>query len=490
MEKFVNIRDFYFGKSTAEQEADALHNYFVSTGPYRNAKDRSRKKLLYIGNRGSGKSALFRHLSYELRLKKNIISDLIPNDFSYDAFRKMKHEFTDIRSAYNNAWYYTLLIDIFKSVVLFFDEHKNIKKNRHNLEIIDDFLVRNNFKRFDEKIKVLVFFLRRLSSLKIQMINNKKPENSILELFAREDIRLPLNALSYISQSYPVHVFIDELDTGWDNTPESQNFINGLLYAADKIDKIRNINVYVSLRQDMYNSLSLFYKDGEKIRSDIEFLRWDEEDLKSLIALRMIKENLTKRKKHNISYEDALNLFFDEGIFEYIVKNTLQRPRELIELCNLVAQRYTLIAQRNAEIHNIMYLFNKKIDKEIVDEVMKDFSFNRLNDISKEYNDEFPKIKQVFLAYECCEKKMEINEFIEVSESALIKISDENPDIEWVKNCMERPIKLIEILFSIGFIKISKGNEYYATYERREKHFDNVKSVKINNMFREALQCM
>ena len=56
------------------------------------------------------------------------------------------------------------------------------------------------------------------------------------------------------------------------NSQESHNFINGLLHAANKINKITNVNVFVSLRQDMYNNLLEFFQDAEKMRTDIELL--------------------------------------------------------------------------------------------------------------------------------------------------------------------------------------------------------------------------
>ena len=48
MNEKIDIKNIYLGKSKAESEKKELHNYFVSTRAYRNAKDeRKRKTVLY-----------------------------------------------------------------------------------------------------------------------------------------------------------------------------------------------------------------------------------------------------------------------------------------------------------------------------------------------------------------------------------------------------------------------------------------------------------
>ena len=485
------VKDIYFGKSSAENEADVLHNYFISTRAYLNAKDNNKKKLFYVGNRGAGKSALFNQLSYEYRNKqKNIIVELMPYDFSYSTFKEMEHNFIDIKAAFNNAWYYTLLCNMFENIVQYFDGHRNLKKNRDNVKMIDEFLVQNGIKKNKTGVKLLIYTLRRLSALKVKIkakqfeVESKGPkEEDIIDLFAGEDIRMPINALEYIAVSHPVYLFIDELDRGWDNSQESHNFINGLLFAADKINKINNVYVYVSLRQDMYNNLLSFFQDAEKMRADIEFLKWDKDNLKALIGRRLINENRLIRQCVDIAaYDQALDMIFERDVFDYIINNTLRRPREVIELCNLVAEKYS-------DVFYARHLHKRKIDYRIVDDVMERFSCDRFDDVSKEFDNEFPRIKQIMESFECCESEMSKDKFIELLEGAMINFVDRNPDVHWINDYIERPLKLLAKLYEIGFIKISKGYGYYAIYERSQTQYRNVKMVKINNVFRKALQC-
>ena len=76
----------------------------------------------------------------------------------------------------------------------------------------------------------------------------------------------------------------------------------------------------------------------------------------------------------------------------------------------------------------------------------------------------------------------------------MISLDEQYPALEWLKPFWEKPIKLATKLFEIGFIKINITNnpyDYFAYYEKNSPHnFSIVKSVKINNIFRSALQCI
>ena len=69
----IDIDQISFGVPAAERDTDLL-SCFVSSDTYENL--RSGKKTIILGNRGTGKSALFRKLAVEERSKGNIIVEL------------------------------------------------------------------------------------------------------------------------------------------------------------------------------------------------------------------------------------------------------------------------------------------------------------------------------------------------------------------------------------------------------------------------------
>ena len=113
------IGQLTFGRSNAESEVEKLDEYFVATQAYVNAKSPFRRKVFYIGHRGTGKSALLNKLARELeRDNNNIILNITPKQFSYELFEGRKHDYADVRSVYAAVWHYTLVIQLFKSLLL------------------------------------------------------------------------------------------------------------------------------------------------------------------------------------------------------------------------------------------------------------------------------------------------------------------------------------------------------------------------------------
>lgn len=489
----IQIQKINLGKATAENEYTELPNYFISTQAYRNAKDDVKKKLIYIGNRGAGKSALFNQIAYELGESRSIIIKISPSEYSYDVFRQMNHDFFDIKAAYSIAWHYMLLIHIFKEVVNFFDSRKNIKTNRENIAIITKYLEKNSFKEPGSGLGIFVNFLSKIAKAKLKIkwgelqVGGELPPNELTDILEMKEIKQPLNALDTILVSYPVYIFIDELDTGWNNTPEAKNYISGLLYGATKVNNIQSIKVFLSLRKDMYNNLSSIFKDTEKIRDEIEFLKWEKRQLESLICNRIKDNREVKDMYANASYVsniEILNLIFEEGVFDLILKNTLQRPRELIYYCNKAIEAYT-------EAYHSRGLYNKKIDMETIEGIKDQISIERLSDFCREYEDEFPHLDNLIWFFEGRESSYSLDEFSSLITEAIIELDDEHSDLEWIKPFWDNPMKLIAKLFEIGFIRLSINNDdSFASYEKPSpRNYSIVNKIEINYPFRSALRC-
>ena len=252
---------------------------------------------------------------------------------------------------------------------------------------------------------MFIDFLSRIDVTKINIeykgfkASSESKQNEIkklVRLYNLDDIRKPLAALSQITEQHPIYLFIDELDTGWNNTKEARNFISGLITASIKINNIDGVTIFLSLRQDMYSNLSSAFNDTEKIRDELEFIEWDKASLTAIICNR-IKENFEVKHKtkhlNYISHQEILNVVFEEGTFEYLMSGTLHRPREIIHYCNLAIDEYADSFQSKA-------LYSKKIDKDIVDTIRQKFSRGRYADFCSEFNHEFPEIKSLLDNFE------------------------------------------------------------------------------------------
>lgn len=497
MDTKIDLKKIYLGKATAEGEKNELHKYFVSTRSYLNAKDERKRKLFYIAHRGSGKSALFNQLTHEYSLKtNNIISQINPAEYSYETFTNLKHSFFDVKASYSLAWEYTLIVQLFQEVSKYFLAHKNLRKNRDNIKLIDNYLLNNKFRDAETRLEIFLDFLHRIDVTKInieykgfKVSNSKKdsPTKKLISLYNLEDIRKPLRALEQIAEQHPIYMFIDELDTGWNNTKEAQNFISGLISASIKINNISGVTVFLSLRQDMYNNLSSAFSDTEKIRDEIEYINWSKDLLVSVICNRISDNKEIQTKTNHLGYisnEDILNLIFEDKTFDYLLSGTLYRPREIIHYCNLALEKY-------AETYLSRKLYNSKIDNETIDLVSQTFSRNRYSDFCAEFKHEYPELKNLLDNFEGSFDTYPKNSFYHKLEECMFYFIETNPDKDWVKPFLDEPNKLMVKLFEIGFIKISINSEdFYAHFERKPQNYNNVKFVKLNKVFAIALDCI
>lgn len=491
----INIREIDLGKSTAEKEVKNLPNYYISTPQYLDAKDSRRRKLIYVGHRGSGKSALFQKLISEYSAKnKNVIIQITTTDYSYEAFQRMNHDFVDIKSAYGVAWYYTLLMECFTEIINYFEKNPNLKRNRENVKIIKDFLENDNITDKTDSLYVFVSYLtkifrakKRLNLQSENLGNSKSEAERFSNILNISELSFPLRAFDKILQTHPIYLFIDELDTGWDNTSEAKNFISGLIFASLKLNRIQDLNVFLSLRRDMYNNLSSVFRDAEKMRDDITGIKWTRLKLKAVISNRIAfneeaQKYVSSNKLDKLKI-DYIDLLFDKCVFDFILDHSLYRPREIIYMANLMLEEYR-------EHYLTKNYFQGKLTMNCAKAVLVKFCSDRFHDFCSEYNFELPGIKFVLASFEGQQKSYSIDSFINVLNEIFLDYLDNFIESDWLDTYIDKPNRFVQKLFDIGFIHISlNGNDFFASHERQPMSFAKVKHVRICNMFSVALDC-
>jgi len=113
--KHEQIRDLTLGGLAAEQD-NYLAQYCVETSMFRRVALGHTKIL--IGNRGSGKSAIFRILAQKERQQGSLVEEILPNDYLYDLLQNARLFDSDTEwarlGAYSASWKYVMLITAMK----------------------------------------------------------------------------------------------------------------------------------------------------------------------------------------------------------------------------------------------------------------------------------------------------------------------------------------------------------------------------------------
>lgn len=493
MPTYADIERLTFGKSIAESEAKALQRYFVSTQAYINAKTPERRKTYYIGQRGAGKSALLNQLATEFENEgDNITLRITPHDFSYELFKAREHDYVDVRSVYAAVWHYTLMIQLFKQTVDYFGNNPHLKTNRENVGRLRKYLVSKGLLDAESILEIFFSFLTELTAQKninrLQNISSDgvKRDKHVLRILYLTEIASEVKALETIAVSHPIYIFIDELDTGWNDSKEAQNFIFGLFYAVRELKKLQKVTVFISLRSDMYYNLRSILPDPEKMRDDIERFSWNLKTLRTLIGNRILAYWPTDELK-NASAEEAISTVFEEHVLNYIISHSLHRPREIIQFCNEALDAFRLLVLDTGRLRDGL---PTKIALDVTRSVQPTFSANRFDDLCVEYKDQYPGLRELLSSFENAPEYYFLADFKAKVEEAMLAAIDRLGGTSWIAEYLDKPTKLIEILFEIGFIKLysQQIQQYLAYYETSFLSIENIQRLKIHEVFTSALK--
>jgi hypothetical protein len=390
------LRGLDFGAPAAERDIGrGLEKYFVESAAY--DRVRSGAKTIILGNRGSGKSAIFKVLaSRELAAGSHVI-ELSPEDYSYELLGSTmaaasagswaKH------GAYAAAWKYLIYVLIMKEV-----SAKGTGQAK-GAAAIRKYVRDNHPDPQMGKLSMLVSYLKRIESFKLGPFEAGLRAHELDRLYKLEEINNLLPQLTEILARQRVIVLVDELDRGWDSSEDAKAFVSGLFQACVSINGVhRNLRVYVSLRQELYDAIPALYEDAQKYRDLLETIRWTEDSLLKLIAKRI--RHCAQENGHN---QQALEQAGDTACwnavfatppghpagnsFRYMIERTLHRPREIIQFC---AETVDQARERTV---------NLPLPYASIGWTERMYSAERAKDIAAEYRFQYPGLLGVFDAF-------------------------------------------------------------------------------------------
>jgi len=480
----VDLRKLTFGAPAAEREENLI-DYFIESESFRLLRDGN--KTIALGNRGSGKTAIFKMLSENAKSQGKLIIQLAPEDYSYELLSEtMALEAKGSwrkQSAYAAAWKYVLYVLAMKAV-----SEGGLKPKKGPAYKIYSYL-RDNHTNIDiNPIGALVSYLKRLEGVKLGKYEAGLKSKELQKLYKLEEIDHLIDDLIDITTKKPVLILVDELDRGWDASEDAKAFVAGLFHAALTINsRMPNIRVLLSLRKELYNSIPSIFDDAQKFRDIIEVIEWDEESLSELIGRRIA---VSIPKTQSLTNEELWKLVFTETLdyrqtnsFNYIVDRTLYRPREVIQFCESI---------RESAVNSGT---STPINYKTISEAEITYSEMRLKDISSEYRFEYPGLEKVFETFRGYPYSFDKDglEFhcLQIAEGEL-KVGEA---ISW---CSDIAVdEMIRILWQVGFLRAlaigglkarrRSGSSYLGSHQISSLNLININRFYVHQMFRTYL---
>jgi hypothetical protein len=468
-----------FGDDVAENDAH-LSEYFIETPAYRMAL--TGEKRFIIGRKGAGKSAICQQLQKQLPQSGALCIPVAPQRIQFAALklglRDLAHWGQESDTILQRVWYYGLLCETALALTKRFKKQHDSDFARITafVEKHYNYAEPNAFARL---VNTTSLFLQQLE-LGVGPLSVRRAGRQIDPIAVETELdKLRLPIAGFIARNLPqgVYILIDNLDDGWDNSAEANAFIRGLLLAIYEICQPNiPVRLIVFFRADMYDAVTRAFQHVDKYRQFQEHIFWGRKEIVDLVAQRL-RVNL--KIKRPVPAMEAWGKVFDEQIGsekvpDYIIDRSLLRPREVLQLCRLAAEKAD---QRSHE----------KITAEDVSDAENEFSRWKIEDLSNEFLFAYPGLKDKILQrFFGCSIRLAPAKLKELLEEALTDPRGGEKH-EWIEN-LQNVEALMQILYDIGFLKSRGQGKVWQSARHPDFNTSFAEEFSVHPAFRRYLR--
>ncbi len=335
------LENLDLGDVAAENEIRGLRDYFVRTGPYRQAINGHAR--LVIGRKGSGKTAIFYEVrDHAKRGHSSLVLDMKPDG----------HQFTKLREAVLTElspgqqehtitafWTFILLAEIGHRILN--ADYRWAQRDPDRLgryQALEDAFLGHGLASGDDLSQRLLRLVDKLIG-RFGAHGELSARDDVTQLVYGGDIRELTRSISdYLTaEKDEVWFLLDNIDKSWvarGTTDEDVLIVRGLLEATRKLERQleqRDVSVscLVFLRTDILDHIVRSTPDRGKdtaIRLD-----WDDEDVfKEIVRLRIATSTDLSGDFDSVWSSICTERVGVEDSFGYLLRRTLLRPRDIL----------------------------------------------------------------------------------------------------------------------------------------------------------------
>ncbi|HBR5017511.1 P-loop ATPase, Sll1717 family [Klebsiella pneumoniae] len=460
----LTVKGLNFG--TVDAEADKrLADYFINTPQVEQAL--SFYSAHFLGRKGAGKSSIFTQLPRLVRAKYGqevIVNIMTPDQYAWGALKQYQEQGLLPEQAHCNAWKFAIAIEaaaeIIKSGRRFTE-----KRSQDALARITKFVSDNYGGINPTTLGTARKLLTGLSSFNFEAFGcgiGFSKDNTQATL-TPQIIKMILDELKEICTDIGVLIATDRLDDSWDGSDDAKSLLIGLLKATKDINdnysdtRAKGIHVVTFLRSDIYQGLE--FDDKDKHRALEEEIIWTPELLKDMVNARLPK---------NTNIDEIFEVGEMRGSispFNYLVKRTFLRPREVIQFLQECQKRSVSDAV--------------EIKKDIIRIAEERYSAWKVEDLKQEYKRLYPHFGELL------ESLRQTQHRYNSTEEFVNKIEEKAPDL--CKKYGSR--ELMKTLFNASVIGVRLGNSGTARFrcEDADLMLPNTGSVYIHQSLYKGL---
>ncbi|WP_280883237.1 P-loop ATPase, Sll1717 family [Streptomyces pseudovenezuelae] len=459
------LAQLHFGREDAERDVTdglLLRGGFLPNAAYRGAL--SGRKMLIIGRKGSGKSAICMQLKADGAGHYAGTELIPPDETAGEEIRRFELQGLPGDSAKALIWRYLFAVYAARHLVAHAKDAHGYRPD--SVKALARFLKQNGESadgRFGDRLAQAARGLQTSLSLeafgfKAGLDLAQSPlsegaqatrqldvvEQGVAQAFADLGCGdLDAGGLDGGEEHGPLLLMVDQLELVWSAETDSNSMVIGLLLAAKHAASLygRAVSVLLFLRADIYDSLH--FGEGDKFRGDELRIAWTEQALRDL-ALARARASAGAELTPEILWGDLFPAEVEgEETATYLFRRCLPRPRDAIQFLNLCQETASLINGRD------------RITEADVVQAGRQFSDWKLKDLALEYLVAHPFLKHLFPLFQntgYVVTRTVLGTRFEAAAESLHRLFPAYADALTVHG-------VVDVLYAVGFLGVRRGND-------------------------------
>lgn len=390
----------------AAETDEELGKYFFTVPEVNQLVDS--RSWLVLGRKGTGKTAIYKHLETADRknLKGYSVISLNFKDYPWPIHKLYKETLSGELSAYQKSWKYLFFVKALSKLID--QQEKDGRKLNGDLKWAKKYIEKIYGKPTPSILEVLMSKIARLDKIKapgadLGEISMDGGELSFEKISEDKDLQTKLRSNAFTLLNYFENIFkanavgykfmiiLDQLDENWlsGEIEEYSKVLINLLNVCRNISTDESVNKFFKIvpfmRSDIYHSLR--FNDKNKLFQDSAIvISWNNESLDSMFYQRVKKYaptefTLNDTKKSGVLFEVD---FVRQGTppFHFITRRSFFRPRDVIVYFNKIGDIHR---ENKTGLYTSKELYDAAVEA----------STSVYNEIIDEWSNQFPEIEKL-----------------------------------------------------------------------------------------------
>lgn len=344
----TELKSLRLGEYIAENEIEGLNDYFVETAAYRAALDG--RQSIFVGRKGSGKSANFLALSAHLQADtRNLVCVIKPVAYELEGVVSLLGRYAEKDEknyAVESLWKFLLITEIANTAAQAIEARPSKTVSEDEQRLLNVLNGRDQFfrKEFSIRLEQCIEDLNNGASRLRRTDRRREDSRAAISEAIHDNILAEIRRLlgKVLGEKQRVAVLMDNLDKAWDKQTDIDTFSNlllGLLAAggrltsdfhrsANKLEPV-NLSLAIFLRSDIFYHVMNAAREPDKLGHTL--LVWQDDEL----LLRVLEERFVRSHDNSVSPKEMWDKYFCPKIggvstSAYFLDRILKRPRDLL----------------------------------------------------------------------------------------------------------------------------------------------------------------